>query len=80
MAVTGVFVNFESGQNNQIQIICGGPIDLAQLKDPMILYSHGGLLNQHIIGQLTHFVPVQQTQTINLLFKFDQCTVEATSQ
>jgi hypothetical protein len=45
----------------------------------MILFSHGGLLNQHIIGQLTHFAPVQQTQTINLLFKFDKCSVEATS-
>jgi hypothetical protein len=75
MAVTGVFPNYQSGSNNELKYICAGYIALEQLQDPMILYAHGGLLNPHIIGQLTHYAPIHQPRTIELRFKFDECTI-----
>jgi hypothetical protein len=75
MAVTGVLPNYQSGHHHELKNICAGYIALEQLKDPMILYAHGGLLNQHKIGQRTHFVPIHQPRTIELAFKFDECTI-----
>jgi hypothetical protein len=79
MKVTGVFANVEPGRSKRMKYICAGHIDLEQLKDPMILlYAHGGLLNPHIIGCLTCFAPVPQTQTINLSFELGASAIAAT--
>ena len=58
--------------------VCAGVIDQHQLTEPMILYSHGGILNPHIVAQLSHFAPVEhceQMDTIDDARVFDTYTI-----
>jgi hypothetical protein len=60
-AVTGLFPSFHTGETT-ITVLKAGQVSQEQLRSQMVLFSHGGLMNPHIMGrQLTHFSPVFQS-------------------
>ncbi len=59
-AVTAIFPCYENCQHdNELAVVKAGVITIEQLKKPMVLFSHGGLIDPYVMGQqLTHFAPV----------------------
>ncbi len=59
-AVTGLFPCHEECQPyTNLVFVKSGALILDQLKTPMLVFSHGGIVNPHVMGrQMTHFAPV----------------------
>lgn len=71
-AVTAIFPCYEKC-SNELTILKAGMITVEQIATPMMLFSHGGLINPHVIGkQLTHFAPVK--------IKTELCTEDLLNQ
>ena len=56
-AVTGVIPSFNT-LNPTTVYLQAGSIKVDQYGQPMILLSHGALINRHISNQLQHFAPI----------------------
>ena len=76
-AVTAIFPCYENCQHDkEPAVVKAGVITIEQLKSPMILFSHGGLINPHVLGrQLTHFAPVTVADKIQNKDLLDQCCI-----
>ena len=75
-SVTGNFLSYDN-TNSEFEYINAGRIEADQLNESMILYSHGGMLNPYVIGQLTHFAPIQRIakDAMELGDKLDTCVI-----
>ncbi len=57
-------------------LVKAGALTLDQLKTPMLVFSHGGILNPHVMGQqLTHFAPVTVPDQISDKDMLNQCCI-----
>ncbi len=59
-AVTAIFPGYGDDQCNDIAIVKAGAISVVQLKTPMVLFSHGALINPHLPSQLTPIILKKQ--------------------
>ena len=71
-AVTGVIPSFNT-LNPTTAYLQAGSIKVDQLGQPMILLSHGALINRHISKQLQHFAPILLTDWVAHGDLMDQC-------
>ena len=76
-AVTAIFPCYENCQHdNELAVVKAGVITIEQLEKPMVLFSHGGLINPYVMGrQLTHFAPVTLSNKIRDEDMLDQCCI-----
>jgi len=74
-AVTAIFPGYGDYQCNDIAIVKAGVISVEQLKTPMILFSHGALINPYIPSQLTHFAPIILKKQIRDEDLLNQCCI-----
>ncbi len=76
-AVTRLFPCYEECQpNTNLVFVKAGALTFDQLKTPMLVFSHGGKLNPHVMGrQLTHFAPVTVPDQISDEDMLNQCCI-----
>jgi hypothetical protein len=73
--VTAIFPCYGDYQCNDIAIVKAGVISVEQLKTPMVLFSHGALINPYLPSQLTHFAPIILTKQIRDEDLLNQCCI-----
>ena len=76
-AVTAIFPCYKGcAKDTKLSILKAGVITMEQLKTPMILFSHGALVNPHVLGrQLTHFAPVTVPDEVQEKDLLNQCCI-----
>ena len=74
-AVTGVIPSFNT-LNPTTAYLQAGSITVDQLGQPMILLSHGTLINCHISEQLQHFAPILLTDRV----AHGQCLIQTSTE
>ena len=75
-AVTGVIPRFNTSNPTPVYLQAGS-IKVDQLGQPMILLSHGALINRHISKQLQHFAQILLTDRVAHGDLMNQCLIQA---
>ena len=78
-AVTGVIPSFNTSNPTPVYLQAGS-IKVDQLGQPMILLSHGALINRHISKQLQHFAPILLTDRVAHGDLMDQCLIQTSPE
>jgi hypothetical protein len=74
-AVTAIFPCYEHCSNN-LKFLKAGVITLEELATPLMLFSHGGLINPHVLGpKLTHFAPIYIKSEVEAEDRLNQCLI-----
>ena len=66
-AVTAIFSIYDlKGESATINVVKAVVTTNEQLKSSMMLFSHGGVINPHVMGnQLSHFAPVMLKREVS---------------
>ena len=76
-AVTAIYPCYKGcAKDTKLSILKAGVITMEQLKTSMILFSHGALVNPHVLGrQLTHVAPATVPDEVQEKDLLNQCCI-----